>query len=88
MERPIRAGRLAGSYTLTHLGRDAVAGLTVAAVAVPQAMAYALIAHLLGQKDLDGVIREAKKTNTPAGSPSSSPTPTGRSSRGRASSNC
>ncbi len=33
-------------YTLAHFGRDLVAGLTVASVAVPQAMAYAVIADI------------------------------------------
>ena len=34
------------SYSLTHFRRDVFAGLTVAAVAVPQAMAYASIFHM------------------------------------------
>src|SRR3989440_9476386 len=34
------------SYSLAFFRRDLVAGLTVAAVAVPQAMAYALIAGI------------------------------------------
>jgi SulP family sulfate permease len=42
MGRQIRIG----SYTLEQFRRDLLAGLTVAAVAVPQAMAYALIAGL------------------------------------------
>lgn len=39
-------------YSVRSLGRDAVAGLTVAAVAVPQAMAYATIAQLPPQYGL------------------------------------
>src|SRR5262245_8292460 len=46
MLRRLRAGWLLGSYDLGTLRRDLVAGLTVATVAVPQAMAYALIAGL------------------------------------------
>ncbi|MFY7874922.1 MAG: SulP family inorganic anion transporter, partial [Pirellula sp.] len=34
------------SYSLTYFRRDVFAGLTVAAVAVPQAMAYASIFHM------------------------------------------
>jgi sulfate permease, SulP family len=40
------AARLGAGYTWPFLGRDLIAGLTVATVAVPQAMAYALIAGI------------------------------------------
>jgi MFS superfamily sulfate permease-like transporter len=39
-------------YDWALLRRDAVAGLTVATVAVPQAMAYALLAGLYGSSCL------------------------------------
>src|SRR5579871_851631 len=39
-------------YTWSVLGRDCVAGLTVAAVAIPQAMAYAAVAGLAPQYGL------------------------------------
>jgi SulP family sulfate permease len=44
MERKLQPGRSLRAYGGRGLRRDLVAGLTVAAVAVPQAMAYALIA--------------------------------------------
>src|SRR5262249_55095337 len=44
MERKLQAGSGLGSVTAKGARRGVVAGLTVAAVAVPQAMAYALIA--------------------------------------------
>src|SRR5947209_8619383 len=44
MERRTRAGWSLASYGVSFFARDLAAGLTVAAVAVPQAMAYALIA--------------------------------------------
>jgi SulP family sulfate permease len=44
MERKLRAGWWPATYGWGRLRHDLVAGLTVAAVAVPQAMAYALIA--------------------------------------------
>jgi SulP family sulfate permease len=46
MERKIRLGWSIGSYKVDLLRRDLIAGLTVAAVAVPQAMAYALMAGI------------------------------------------
>src|SRR5947209_1257226 len=46
MERKIRLGWSLGSYSPHLLRRDVIAGLTVAAVAVPQAMAYALMAGI------------------------------------------
>jgi SulP family sulfate permease len=46
MERVIQSDRRSGSYDLRLLRRDLTAGLTVAAVAVPQAMAYALMAGI------------------------------------------
>jgi SulP family sulfate permease len=46
MERKIRLGWSMSSYTPHLLRRDVIAGLTVAAVAVPQAMAYALMAGI------------------------------------------
>jgi SulP family sulfate permease len=46
MEQKIAAARPRGSSSLNILRRDLIAGLTVATVAVPQAMAYALIAGL------------------------------------------
>src|SRR5258707_4726518 len=50
MKRSRWAALLAGwsfkNYTWTGLRRDVLAGLTVATVAVPQAMAYALIAGI------------------------------------------
>lgn len=49
MEKKIQIGRYSATYSLTELRRDVVAGLTVATVAVPQAMAYALIAGLSPQ---------------------------------------
>jgi SulP family sulfate permease len=48
----IQRYRWLGAYSLTHLRRDLVAGLTVATVAVPQAMAYALIAGIPPQYGL------------------------------------
>src|SRR5512136_424036 len=41
-----------GGYSLSFLRRDLLAGLTVATVAVPQAMAYALIAGIPPQYGL------------------------------------
>src|SRR5262249_54325075 len=52
MEGRIRTGWPFGLYSGTALRRDLVAGLTVAAVAVPQAMAYALIAGIEPQYGL------------------------------------
>jgi SulP family sulfate permease len=46
MERKLRTGWSLGTYNLRRLRRDLIAGLTVAAVAVPQAMAYALMAGI------------------------------------------
>jgi SulP family sulfate permease len=46
MERKIHLGWSVNSYSLKLLRRDLVAGLTVAAVAVPQTMAYALMAGI------------------------------------------
>jgi SulP family sulfate permease len=46
MERKLRTGRFSRTYDLHLLRRDLIAGLTVAAVAVPQAMAYALVAGI------------------------------------------
>src|SRR3954469_13813149 len=46
MEKNIQSPRGLLHYEGTALRRDLVAGLTVAAVAVPQAMAYALIAGI------------------------------------------
>lgn len=46
IEKMIRFPKLGGSYSWNFLRRDLVAGATVASVAVPQAMAYALIAGL------------------------------------------
>jgi SulP family sulfate permease len=46
MERRIETGGARGLYRLDYFRRDLIAGLTVATVAVPQAMAYALIAGL------------------------------------------
>ncbi|GMV41082.1 MAG: putative sulfate transporter [Myxococcales bacterium] len=48
-------GALRG-YRLRHLGSDTLAGLTVAALAVPQAMAYALLAGLPAHYGLYGAI--------------------------------
>ena len=44
MRRWFQRGRFRFDYSWSYFRRDLVAGLTVAAVAVPQAMAYALIA--------------------------------------------
>jgi SulP family sulfate permease len=44
MEKKLQTGWLTWSYSWRSLRRDLVAGLTVGAVAVPQGMAYALIA--------------------------------------------
>jgi SulP family sulfate permease len=44
MEKKLEPGWSLRNYGRTGLGRDLIAGLTVAAVALPQAMAYALIA--------------------------------------------
>ena len=44
METRSRIARFVANYSRAKLVRDLVAGLTVAAVAIPQAMAYALIA--------------------------------------------
>jgi SulP family sulfate permease len=52
MLQKLRIGWSLGSYPLPLLRRDVVAGLTVAAVAVPQAMAYALIAGIEPQYGL------------------------------------
>src|SRR5262249_50714193 len=52
MEKALRRSRLFAAYPLTWLRRDLTAGLTVAAVAVPQAMAYALIAGIPPQYGL------------------------------------
>src|SRR5689334_4456989 len=52
MEKRIRPTWSLGSYSRARLARDLAAGLTVAAVAVPQAMAYALIAGLPPQYGL------------------------------------
>src|SRR6202034_1589943 len=41
---PEQAGRLAWSYSLPTLRADFLAGLTVAAISLPQSIAYALIA--------------------------------------------
>ena len=46
MEKPLQIGRLSFNYSLHTFRRDLIAGLTVASVAVPQAMAYALIAGI------------------------------------------
>jgi SulP family sulfate permease len=46
MEKPPGAGRPSLTGRLSRLRHDLVAGLTVASVAVPQAMAYALIAGI------------------------------------------
>lgn len=46
MEQPIQTRRVSLAYDADAFRRDVVAGLTVAAVAVPQAMAYALIAGI------------------------------------------
>jgi SulP family sulfate permease len=51
MEKPLQCWP-ATAYSWTYLRRDVVAGLTVATVAVPQAMAYALIAGLPPQYGL------------------------------------
>src|SRR6516164_7557984 len=48
MEKPLRKTW----YSWTALRRDVIAGLTVATVAVPQAMAYALIAGIPPQYGL------------------------------------
>src|SRR6516162_3469526 len=52
MEQPNRTSWLPGSYHLGLLRRDLIAGLTVAAVALPQAMAYALMAGVDAQYGL------------------------------------
>src|SRR5947209_10886851 len=46
MEKKIQTRRWFVQYDATRFRRDLVAGLTVAAVSVPQAMAYALIAGI------------------------------------------
>jgi SulP family sulfate permease len=52
MEQLLQTGRLAPAYDAATFRRDLIAGLTVAAVAVPQAMAYALIAGIPPQYGL------------------------------------
>src|SRR5215471_520839 len=52
MEKKLEASRLPLAYGWVGLRRDLVAGLTVATVAVPQAMAYALIAGIRPQYGL------------------------------------
>ena len=52
MQQPLLPGRATRAYDATTLRRDVLAGLTVAAVAVPQAMAYALIAGIPPQYGL------------------------------------
>src|SRR5438552_11758156 len=46
MRKTVQPARLRGGYKWSALRHDLLAGLTVATVAVPQAMAYALIAGL------------------------------------------
>jgi SulP family sulfate permease len=52
MEKRIRKTWTIPAYSADYLRRDAIAGLTVATVAVPQAMAYALIAGIPPQYGL------------------------------------
>src|SRR5918912_319552 len=52
MEKPIHTSWRLPTYSWALLRRDMVAGLTVATVAVPQAMAYALIAGIPPQYGL------------------------------------
>jgi SulP family sulfate permease len=52
MEQPIQTRRDSFAYNVHALRRDLISGLTVAAVAVPQAMAYALIAGIPPQYGL------------------------------------
>lgn len=52
MEKRIRKGWTIPAYSADYLRRDLIAGLTVATVAVPQAMAYALIAGIPPQYGL------------------------------------
>src|SRR5438874_5305073 len=52
MEQTYQTGRLRLSYPPATFRRDLLAGLTVAAIAVPQAMAYAVIAGIPPQYGL------------------------------------
>ncbi len=52
MPTTVQPGRLRGGYSWSALRHDVLAGLTVASVAVPQAMAYALIAGVPPQYGL------------------------------------
>src|SRR5436305_12640650 len=52
MEKELQPGTRLSGYGWKGFRRDLVAGLTVAAVAVPQAMAYALIAGIEPQYGL------------------------------------
>src|SRR5262245_8650649 len=52
MEKQLRKRLRLPAYSLAYLRRDVIAGLTVATVAVPQAMAYALIAGIPPQYGL------------------------------------
>src|SRR5690242_20530136 len=52
MEQLLQTSRATPAYDTATLRRDLIAGLTVAAVAVPQAMAYALIAGIPPQYGL------------------------------------
>src|SRR5713226_3359372 len=52
MEKSIRKSWSIPAYSVEFLRRDLFAGLTVATVAVPQAMAYALIADIPPQYGL------------------------------------
>ena len=52
MEQLLETGPVSAAYDAATFRRDLVAGLTVAAVAVPQAMAYALIAGIPPQYGL------------------------------------
>src|SRR5262249_11267626 len=52
MEKQLRKRLRLPAYSLAYLRRDVIAGLTVATVAVPQAMAYALIAGIQPQYGL------------------------------------
>src|SRR5713226_3410967 len=52
MEKSIRKSWTIPAYSVKFLRRDLIAGLTVATVAVPQAMAYALIAGIPPQYGL------------------------------------
>src|SRR5438552_11332519 len=52
MEKRIRKSWSIPTYSVAFLRRDLIAGLTVATVAVPQAMAYALIAGIEPQYGL------------------------------------